>query len=189
MIFFIIIFVVVIFFIIFAKHKDNNRIPFEEEIGYDINKFYNSNFKTSVLFEKIFTFDTYEIIKIDIKNLSLAIENKYEKTGQYEFINLYNKKKKDFIYKQNLFENDPENLLLIYLDQGLNKEDFMKLKVYELLTILIMNYYIDYKKNGHSKELKNLLLYGAMFRVNKNSKKICFATETNHSIPILEIIN
>lgn len=183
----IIICIVFIFFII-TNSKNKKIIPIKSQISNDIENFHESNFKNSKSYKNILDFDNYNIVNIDIKTLSLIIEEKYQNLGENRFINLYNYKKKNFIYIQNDFEKHPEIILSIYMEQNLKKEDFMKLKIYELLTILIMNYYIDYKKNGHSKELKNLLLYGAMFRVNKNYKKICFATETNHSIPILEMI-
>ena len=182
-----------IFFIIANSNSNSNNkkkiTQIKNQISYDIENFYDSNFKNSKSYKNILDFDNYNIVNIDIKKLSLIIEEKYDHLGKNNFIKLYNYKKHNFIYIQNDFEKQPEIILSIYMEKKLEKEDFMKLKVYELLNILIMNYYIDYKKNGHSKELKNLLLYGAMFRVNKDYKKICFATEKNHSIPILEMIN
>jgi len=178
-------------FVIIANSNNNNkkRTQIKNSIIYDIENFYDSNFKDSKSYKNILDFDNYNIVNIDIKKLSLTIEEKYNHLGKNNFIKLYNYKKQNFIYIQNDFEKQPETILSIYIEKNLEKEDFMKLKIYELLNILIMNYFIDYKIYGHSKELKNLLLYGAMFRVNKDYKKICFATEKNHSIPILEIIN
>ena len=182
-----------IFFIIANSNSNSNNkkkiTQIKNQISYDIENFYDSNFKNSKSYKNILDFDNYNIVNIDIKKLSLTIEEKYNHLGKNNFIKLYNYKKQNFTHIQNDFEKQPEIILSIYMEKKLEKEDFMKLKVYELLNILIMNYYIDYKKNGHSKELKNLLLYGAMFRVNKDYKKICFATEKNHSIPILEMIN
>jgi hypothetical protein len=127
--------------------------------------------------------DHYDIVKMKLNELAIIVEHLFEKYGKKTFKQFYKIIKNKYLVQQINFEHYPDTLINCYLEHKVDKNFHIKIAMSQASMIFLMKHTIKDKSFfSSSRGLKNLILYGTLFRINKDFRKFCFASESMHEL-------
>lgn len=138
---------------------------------------YTNNFKLSPTIK----YNDYYLFKMNLIDLSVLVENMYDTYGKKLFKEYYKVIKSTFIKSQIGFKYNSDEVLEWYKNQNVENDFYIKNSICSASIILLMKYTIkDKSLFSSSKGLKNLVMYGTLFRINNDFSKLSFSTEEQH---------